>query len=187
MARRLAGVMFFGVIDSDGKKVPPIFAEPGLKINAPAHKHIICRVLKPWVNANYTPGTFVYQHSRMVAYAHSGVNTGFFDELGWHFWQKEEWPAHLPDFAPLDYAIWEPMRRKACAEEAPRLEVLRLAGTNACVHREGLPQVLVSPRGLCCCAGQKYTEKRKVGQSGAHFFFTWHNRTWRNFGVICVY
>ena len=141
VAQRPAGVMFFGVIASDGKIAPPIFVEPGLKINAPAYQDIIRRELKPWVDANYAPGTFVYQQDG--APAHTAASTqAFFDELGWDFWRKEEWPAHSPDLAPLDYAIWEPMRRKACAEEAPSLEVLRqrvseawLAQTPAFIRR----------------------------------------------------
>ncbi len=109
--------MFFGVIASDGKKVPPIFVEPGLKIDAPAYKSIICRKLKPWVNAN----------------------------------RSYAWLAQTPAFIG-----------RACHRFWRRLEACAVA--QAQIYRE-----------------------KKGRTSWCTFFFTWHNLTWRNFGVIFVY
>ncbi len=122
--QRPAGVMFFGVISSDGRVAPPIFVEPGLKINAPAYQDLIRRELLPWVEANFAPGTFIYQQDSAPAHAAASTQD-FFRELGWRFWTKDQWPAHSPDLAPLDYGIWDLMERKSCAEPAPSLDVLR--------------------------------------------------------------
>ncbi len=122
--QRAAGVMFFGVVASNGLVAPPIFVEPGLKINAPAYQEIIRRELVPWVEAKFAPGTFIYQQDSAPAHAAASTQD-FFRELGWRFWTKDQWPAHSPDLAPMDYAIWEPIERKACAEPAPSLAVLR--------------------------------------------------------------
>ncbi len=122
--QRPAGVMFFGAISSDGRVAPPIFVEPGLKINAPAYQDLIRRELLPWVEVNFAPGTFIYQQDSAPAHAAASTQD-FFRELGWRFWTKDQWPAHSPDLAPLDYGIWDLMERKSCAEPAPSLDVLR--------------------------------------------------------------
>ncbi len=123
-AQRPAGVMFFGVVASNGLVAPPIFVEPGLKINAPAYQDLLRRELLPWVEANFAPGTFIYQQDSAPAHAAASTQD-FFRELGWRFWSKDQWPAHSPDLAPMDYGIWDAIERKACAEEAPSLAVLR--------------------------------------------------------------
>ncbi len=124
VAQRPAGVMFFGVVASNGLVAPPIFVDPGLKINAPAYQDLLLRELKPWVDANFAPGSFVYQHDGAPAHtAHSTQD--FLDELGWTFWRKSEWPPHSPDLAPMDYGIWDAVQCVACAEASPDIPTLR--------------------------------------------------------------
>ncbi len=123
-AQRPAGVMFFGVIASNGLVAPPIFIKPGLKVDAVAYQEILRQELKPWVDAHFAPGTFVYQHDGAPAHTAASTQT-FLEELGWRFWRKTEWPPSSPDLAPLDYGIWNNVERKACAEAAPSIPVLR--------------------------------------------------------------
>ncbi len=59
--QRPAGVMFFGVVASDSKVAPPIFVEPGIKINSAVYQEILRQELKPWVDGNYTPASFIFQ------------------------------------------------------------------------------------------------------------------------------
>ena len=49
-----ASVMVFGLISSDGKKMPLVFIEQGAKINANVHIDILRQHVKPWIERNYT-------------------------------------------------------------------------------------------------------------------------------------
>ncbi len=74
VAQRPAGVMFLGLVASDGKVGPPIFVEPGIKINAPVYQEILRREVKPWIDANYPPpGSFLFQQDG--ATAHTAATT----------------------------------------------------------------------------------------------------------------
>ncbi len=123
--QRATGIMFLGVISSDGKIAPPIFVPSGVKINADEYVGILRRHLKPWIDANYpNPASYVFQQDG--ASAHTAKKTQeYLHQEGWSFWDKSVWPASSPDLAPLDYSIWDKVAGVACREEAPNLQTLR--------------------------------------------------------------
>ena len=125
VAQRPAGIMFFGVVASDGRVAPPIFVEPGLKIDALAYQEILRRDLKPWVDANFAPGTFIFQQDGATAHTAASTQAMIEQELGWRFWRKDQWPPSSPDLNPLDYGVWDSVAQIACAKAAPNIDTLR--------------------------------------------------------------
>ncbi len=122
--QRAAGAMFLGVVGSDGKVAPPIWVPPGIKINSDAYVELLCRKIKPWIDATYAPGTWVFQQDG--APAHTSKKTqDYLRQEGWCFWAKEEWPPHSPDLAPLDYSIWDRISGIACKDSAPSIQALK--------------------------------------------------------------
>ncbi len=125
VAQRPAGLMFLGVVASDGRVAPPIFVEPGMKIDATAYQTILRQELKPWVNANFLPGTFIFQQDGATAHTAASTQTMIKEELGWRYWSKEMWPPSSPDLNPLDYGVWSNVARIACESPAPNIDTLR--------------------------------------------------------------
>ncbi len=122
-AQHLAGVMFFGTVASNGKVAPPIFVKKGIKIDANAYVDILWHKIKSWVEANFAPGTFVWQQDSASAHTACTVQD-YLHQLGWEFWEKGDWPPNSPDCVPLDYSIWDTVAGVACKEEAPNIYTL---------------------------------------------------------------
>ena len=125
VAQRPAGIMFLGIVASDGKVGPPIFVEAGVKIDSAVYQDILRREVKPWVDANYAPGSFIFQQDGATAHTAASTQAMIKEELGWRYWTKEVWPPSSPDLNPLDYGVWDKVAQVACKEAAPNLNVLR--------------------------------------------------------------
>ncbi len=125
VAQRPARLMFFGVVASGGRVAPPIFVEPGMKIDATAYQTILRRDLKPWVDANFAPESFIFQQNSAMAHTAASTQTMIKEELGWRYWSKEMWPPLSPDLNPLDYGVWSNVARMACETPAPNINTLR--------------------------------------------------------------
>ena len=116
--------MFLSTVASNGKVTPPIFVKKGTKIDANAYVDILQCKIKPWVKANFVPGTFVWQQDG--ASAHTACTAqDYLCQLGWEFWEKGDWLPNSPDCALLDYSIWDTVAGMACKEEAPNIYTLK--------------------------------------------------------------
>ncbi len=118
------GVMFFGAVSSCRKVVPPVWVEKGIKIDADAYVNILRRKIKPWLDANFKPTTFLWQQDGATAHTAATMQK-FLCKFGWDFWAKSEWPPSSPDCAPLDYSIWDRVAGVACREDAPNIHTLK--------------------------------------------------------------
>ncbi len=125
VVQRPAGVMLLGVVASDGRVAPPVFVDAGVKIDATVYQELLRRELKPWVDANFAPGTFVFQQDGAPAHTAASTQAFLAQELGWRFWGKEIWPPSSPDPNPLDYGVWDRVAQVACATPAPNIATLR--------------------------------------------------------------
>ena len=67
-AQSLAGVMFFGTVASNGKVAPSLFVKKGIKIDTNTYVDILQHKIKPWVEANFVPGMFVWQQDGASAH-----------------------------------------------------------------------------------------------------------------------
>ncbi len=112
--------LFFGAVVSNKLVVPPIFVERGLKIDAKAYLlwcvNLLRHNIKPWVEANFVPGTFIWQQDGTVAH----TMQDYLRQLGWELWTKTDWPPSLPDCAPLaiQYGIPQPVQLRGMRHQA---------------------------------------------------------------------
>ncbi len=120
-----AGVMFLGVVASDGRVGPPVFVDPGVKIDAVLYQDLLRRHIKPWVEATFPPGTFIFQQDGAMSHTAASTQAFIKQELGWRFWAKDQWPPSSPDLNPLDYGVWDKVAQIACATPAPNIDILR--------------------------------------------------------------
>ncbi len=74
--------MFLGVVASEGKVGPPIFVEPGIKIDSMVYQEILRREVKPWVDANYPPGSFIFQQNGAMVHMAALTQQMIKEELG---------------------------------------------------------------------------------------------------------
>ena len=96
-------IMVFGLVASDGRKMPPVFLPYGLKMVA---KDYITLVLKdhvlPWVQANFGDSDeYIF---RNPAHTSSITQKWLTDHL--KFWPKNIWPPKSADLNPLNFSIW---------------------------------------------------------------------------------
>lgn len=118
-------VMVFGLIGSDGKKMPLIFFERGFRLNAAAYLNVLEQVAS-WIRVQYpelidSDGKPVkewkcaFQQDSAPAHTARSVQQWLINFFGKNrVWKKEEWPASSPDLNPLDFSVWNQLQRKAC-------------------------------------------------------------------------
>ncbi len=123
--QRAAGTMFLGVVTSDGKVAPPIWVERGMKVNQENYQAILRTKVKPWIDANYPEGQYIFQQDGAPAHT-AGATQEFLRQEGFSFWSKEIWLPSSPDLSPLDFAIWDAVAGVVCAkEDVPNLDTLK--------------------------------------------------------------
>jgi hypothetical protein len=122
--QRASGSMFLGIVASNGDIGPTIWVEPGVKINADAYLDLLKEKVKPWIDATFEPGTWVWQQDGAPAHTCKRVQD-YLRNDGWTFWTKEEWPPSSPDLSPLDFSIWDHIKSESCRDPAPNLETMR--------------------------------------------------------------
>jgi transposase len=105
-----ASTMMFGLISSDGKKMPPVFFPPGTK----EYIQVLQSHVLPWIRKNYgLEGDYVLQQDGAPCTTSKRTQAWLKDQ-GVKFWPKEIWPPNSPDLNPLDYSVWAVVARKAC-------------------------------------------------------------------------
>ena len=121
-----ASVMVFGLVASDGKKMPPVFIPNGIKINTTEYIKILEKNVLPCITANYNMSTtqIVFQQDGAPAHT-SKVTQKWLEKNIPDFWPKELWPPNSPDLNPLDYSVWWHVERKACAKPHSNVDALK--------------------------------------------------------------
>jgi Asp-tRNA(Asn)/Glu-tRNA(Gln) amidotransferase C subunit len=56
-----ASTMMFGLVSSDGKKMPPVFIPAGVKVNTDVYIGILQKHVLPWTKREYPDGEFIWQ------------------------------------------------------------------------------------------------------------------------------
>ena len=118
-------IMMFGLVSSNGLKMPPVFLESGFRLGA---KDCLDRILiphvLPWVKANFKNNeNVVFVQDGAPCHSAKLVQNWLSENL--KFWPKEVWPPSSPDLNPLDFSIWAYVQARACAQQHPNLESLR--------------------------------------------------------------
>lgn len=119
-----AQVMAFGVVASDGKKMPMKFYKPGEKINAETYYKTLRFNVLPWLKANYPDGNYVWTQDG--APAHTAKKTQNFCQSNFRsFWPSSLWPPSSPDLNPLDYSIWSVLEHATNRVSHPNVDSLK--------------------------------------------------------------
>ncbi len=121
--QREARAMFLEIVASDGKMRPIIRVPTGIKVNATVYQDLLKQQVHPWIDANYTPGTWVWQQDATTA--HTVRSTQMLGEEGQDYQSKTEWPPSSPDCASLDYSMWDHVVSVACRDTAPNVATLK--------------------------------------------------------------
>ena len=121
-----ASAMMLGVVASDGNRMPPHWFDKGLKINTEAYLNVMESVVKPWIDATYPDGGYVWQQDSAPSHRSRTVQDWCKNNLE-QSWPWTIWPPSSPDLSPLDYAIWGEIERKACATPHPNVASLKAA------------------------------------------------------------
>jgi inhibitor of nuclear factor kappa-B kinase subunit alpha len=117
--------MVFGLVASNGMKMPPVFLETGFRMGAKEYlDRILVNQVLPWVQSNF-PNNNGYVFMQDGAPCHTAKSTQ--NWLGDHlnFWSKETWPPSSPDLNPLDFSIWAYVQARACAHQHSNIESLK--------------------------------------------------------------
>lgn len=126
-----ASVMVFGLVASDGKKMPPVFIPNGVKINSDEYIRILESHVKPWIISNYSPDVkVVFQQDGAPAHTSKKTQSWLSKNMP-NFWSKELWPPNSPDLNPLDFSVWANVEAKACAKPHANVEALKTSITKA--------------------------------------------------------
>ena len=112
--QRALGVMFLGLVASNGLVSPPVWVPEGVKINSKGYIEIMKNNVIPWLRANFSPGSFVLQQDNAPGHAARATQQFLREELGDDFWPSSMWPPSSPDCNPLDYYVWNEVARMAC-------------------------------------------------------------------------
>lgn len=123
--QRPYGVMFLGLVASNGLISPPIWVDEGVKIDSKCYIDILKRSVLPWIRANFSPGSFVLQQDNAPAHAARATQQFLREELGDDFWPSSMWPPSSPDCNPLDYYVWNQVARTACADPHTSINELK--------------------------------------------------------------
>ena len=111
-----AGIMVFGLVASNGLKMPPVFIEQGLKVNTDVYLNILETKVKPWIKANFNAKTkIIFQQDGAPAHTAKRTQIWLKSNLP-DCWDKEIWPPSRPDLNPMDYSVWAWIEERACSK-----------------------------------------------------------------------
>uniref|UniRef100_A0A3Q1HRU9 Tc1-like transposase DDE domain-containing protein n=1 Tax=Acanthochromis polyacanthus TaxID=80966 RepID=A0A3Q1HRU9_9TELE len=110
-----ASVMMFGLVASDGQKMPPVFTLAGVKVNTEADLDILSSQVKPWLEAHYPDGNYIFQQDGAPAHTRNLAA----------YWPKKMWPPQSPDLNPLDYSVWATVEKEACNTSHASVQALK--------------------------------------------------------------
>ena len=124
-------VMVYGLVASDGKKMPLVFMESGEKLNAKWYIELLKQHVKPWVEVNYGPdANYVFTQDGAPCHT-ANVTQDWLSSHLKNFWAKDMWPPNSPDINPLDFSIRANLQAEACSKPHPNLQSLKTSIINA--------------------------------------------------------
>jgi transposase len=94
-----AQVMVFGVVASDGKRMPPFFFKPGERVGADAYYKVLRYHVLPWLKVNYPNGDYVWTQDGALCHTAKKV-LKFCPRNFADFWPANFWPSSSPDLNP---------------------------------------------------------------------------------------
>jgi transposase len=122
-----ASIMMFGLVASDGKKMPPFFFPVGTKINSDVYVDLLKTVVKPWIKKTYSlGGNYVLQQDGAPCHTSRKTQQWLIDNQI-KFWPKEIWPPNSPDLNPLDFSVWAEVARTACRKPHSSIDTLKVS------------------------------------------------------------
>jgi hypothetical protein len=124
-----AQIMMFGLVASNGKKMPPIFLESGFRMGAKEYlDRILIPHVKPWIQSNFSDNDYiVFMQDGAPCHTAKTVQKWLFENVP--YWPKEVWPPSSPDLNPLDFSIWAYVQARACAQQHPNIDSLKVSVT----------------------------------------------------------
>ena len=130
-------IMIFGLVSSNGKKIPPVFLHSKLKMGAQDIERVLKPHVLPWVQANYTiiPANYVFMQNGTLCHKTNITQQWLADHL--KFWPKNIWPPTSPDLNHLDFRIWAKVQAQACKKQNPNTDQLISSVSLACTGLTG--------------------------------------------------
>lgn len=137
-----ASIMCFGLVASDGNKMPLVMFEPHTRLNCAGYIEVLEQV-KSWILERYPESNdgsgniaadFRFRFQQDGAPAHTALRSQqwLLENFGARrFWDKDSWPPSSPDANPLDYSIWNQIVSVSNHQPHNTLESLRNSVTAA--------------------------------------------------------
>ena len=124
-------LMMFGLVASNGLKMPPLFFKKGFRMGAKEYlDEVLQQHVLPWVQQNFPDQSeVVFMQDGAPCHTAKSVQKWLSDNL--NFWHKGMWPPSSPDLNPLDFSIWAYVQSKAGKSQHPNLESMRLSVSKA--------------------------------------------------------
>lgn len=121
-----------------GVKTPLFFIPEGARISGESYREFLRTKVFPWARRHYGNRHWIFMQDG--ASAHKAIetqdlirdNTPEFIEVDISPQRNNgEWPPNSPDLNPLDYSIWNELKRRACVKKHQTVEALKRSLTRA--------------------------------------------------------
>ena len=117
-------IMVWAVWSKKGK-LPLVFVESGVKVNADYYYNSVLRkVLKPNAKILYENGDWIFQQDSAPSHKAKIYQKLLEDEIP-DFFATDEWPPNSPDLNPLDYSIWKTSEERVNSKYHSSMESLK--------------------------------------------------------------
>lgn len=117
-------IMVWAGLSKKGK-LPLVFVEPGVKVNAHYYLNSVLReVLKPNAENLYENGDWIFQQDSAPSHKAKICQKWLEDEIP-DFIATDEWPPNSPDLNPLDYSIWGTLEERVNSKYHSSIESLK--------------------------------------------------------------
>lgn len=117
------------IVTSDGKKFS-VWIPCGLKIGSREYIDLLKTHVKPWIDANYPNGNYVWQQDSAPGHKAKKPQEWLRRHFAEH-WSPDMWPPASPDANPLDYGVWGVFKGRACDRHHMTVESLVNSVDNA--------------------------------------------------------
>jgi hypothetical protein len=123
--------MMFGMVASNGLKMPPVFLKQGLRMGAKEYlEEILQPHVLPWIQKNFPDlSEVVFMQDGAPCHTAKSVQKWLSDNL--NFWSKDMWPPSSPDLNPLDFSIWAYVQAMAGKSQHLNLESVKRSVSKA--------------------------------------------------------
>lgn len=116
-------VMVWGAVGYNAK-IPLVFVEKGVKLNAEVYCHLLEENFLPWARQHYGDEPWIFQQDG--APSHTAKSTQEWCARNFRdFIRKDEWAPASCDMNVMDYSIWGILENDACAEAHSTVEGLK--------------------------------------------------------------